>query len=243
MGLSMKLFPLISLILLLTATSDAKIRLYSRTLAEKWVADSLKRIDSLRVADSVKVADSMFVSRYAVADTVVKNENVRNEKEMEKYKRVEVDSSQIIVPDEVDDFSAREIKIDEGNPYAKVVDSLQNRIDSINTALHDADLWYSRMKTYPVSEKKRYLLFLIQNHYKDSSAVLTYCNDLYQLYGCKLDLLIAIRNSQTNNSKSFMAAPIEQQRQRIAELSNFLVALSPKVPFSVEKKSGKQGME
>jgi hypothetical protein len=94
------------------------------------------------------------------------------------------------------------------------------------------------MKTYPVSEKKRYLLFLIQNHYKDSSAVLTYCNQLYQMYECKLNLLVAIRNSQTNNSKSFMAAPIEVQRQRIAELSNFLVALSPKVPFSVEKQKG-----
>ncbi|HEX2957717.1 MAG TPA: hypothetical protein VHO70_12855, partial [Chitinispirillaceae bacterium] len=82
-----------------------------------------------------------------------------------------------------------------------------------------------------ISEKKRYILFLLQNHYKDSSAVLTYCNQLYQLYGCRLDLFIAIRNSQTNNSKSFMASPIEVQRQRIAELSNFLVALSPKVQF------------
>ncbi len=240
MGLSMKLFPFISMIFLITATADAKIHLYSRTLAEKWVADSLKRIDSLRVADSVRVADSMLIARYAVADTAVKNENARNEKEMEKYKRVDVDSSQIILPDEVDDFSARTIEIDDSNPYAQVVDSLQNRIDSINTALHDADQWYSKMKAYPVSEKKRYLLFLIQNHYKDSSAVLAYCNELYQMYGCKLDLLIAIRNSQTNNSKSFMAAPIEVQRQRIAELSNFLVALSPKVPFSVEKQKGNE---
>lgn len=234
----MKLFPLISLILVLTATANAKIHLYSRALAEKWVADSLKRIDSLQVADSVKVADSMFISRYAVADTVVKNENARTDKEMEKYKRVDVDSSQVILPEDVDDFSARTIEIDERNPYAAVIDSLQNRVDSINAALHDADQWYSKMKTYPVSEKKRYLLFLIQNRYKDSSAVLTYCNELYQMYECKLSLLVAIRNSQTNNSKSFMASPIEQQRQRIAELSNFLVALSPKVPFSLEKKSG-----
>jgi hypothetical protein len=239
----MKLFPLISLILMFTFTTDAKIHLYSRALAEKWVADSLKRIDSLRVADSVKVADSTFISRYAVADTIVKNENARTAKEMEKYKRVDVDSSQIILPDNVDDFSARTIEIDERNPYATVVDSLQKRIDSINTALHDADQWYSKMKTYPVSEKKRYLLFLIQNHYKDSAAVLTYCNELHHMYGCKLDLLIAIRNSQTNNSKSFMASPIEQQRERIAELANFLVALSPKVPFSVEKQSGGQNKE
>jgi hypothetical protein len=233
----MKQFSFVVLTLILTSTTDAKIRLYSRAFAEKWVADSLARIDSLRVADSVKVADSLFVSRYAVADTAVKNENARNEKEMEKYKRVDIDSSQIIVPDEVDDFSARTIEIDELNPYAKVVDSLQNRIDSINTALHDTDPWFSKMKTYPVSEKKRYLQFLIHNHYKDSSDALTYCNELYQLYGCKLDMLIAIRNSQTNNSKSFMASPIELQRQRIAELSNFLIALSPKVPFSVEKQS------
>ncbi|HEX2959067.1 MAG TPA: hypothetical protein VHO70_19685, partial [Chitinispirillaceae bacterium] len=147
----MKLFSILLLILYFTGNSNAKIHLYSRALAEKWVADSLKRIDSLRVADSLKVADSMFVSRYLVADTALKNDKARNAKEMEKYKRVEVDSSQIILPDEVDDFSARTIEVDELNPYAPVIDSIQNRIDSINTALHDADPWFSKMKTYPIS--------------------------------------------------------------------------------------------
>jgi hypothetical protein len=210
------------------SSSDAKfrIRLYSRDFAEKWVADSLKQIDSLRVVDSVKVADSMLVARYEVADTAIRNEGARKEKEMEKYKRVDVDSSQIILPDEVDDISARTIEIDNSNPYARQIDSLQKSIDSINNSIHDNDKWYTNMKTFPVSEKKRYLNFLMQNHYKDSSAVLTYCNQLYQLYTCKLNLLIAIRNSQTNNSKSFMAYHIEEQRKRIAELSDFLVALS-----------------
>lgn len=224
----MRLLPVIIVILTLFSSTDAKfkIRLYSRDLAEKWVADSLRHIDSLRVADSVKIADSMVVSRYATADITVKNENARIEKEMEKYKRVEIDSSQIILPDEVDDISARTIEIDDSNPYAKQIDSLQISIDSINNSMHDKDKWYVNMKTFPVSEKKRYLCFLMQNHYKDSSAVLTYCNQLYQLYNCKLNMLVAIRNSQNNNSKSFMMYHIEEQKKRIAELSDFLVALS-----------------
>ena len=199
----MRLLPVIVAVITLVWTSEAKfkIRLYSRDLAEKWVADSLRRIDSLRVADSLKAADARFVSRYAVADKEVKIENAQLQKEMEKYKRVEEDSSQIILPDEVDDISARTIEIDESNPYAKQIDSLQVSIDSINNGLHDHDKWYVNMKTFPVSEKVRYLSFLMQNHYKDSSAVLTYCNQLHQLYNCKLNMLIAIRNSQSNNSK------------------------------------------
>jgi hypothetical protein len=98
------------------------------------------------------------------------------------------------------------------------------------------------MKTYPVSEKKRYLLFLLENHYKDSAAVLTYCNQLYQLYNCKLDLLITIRNSQNNNSKSFMAPHIEEQKRRMAELSDFIVVFSPKVPFSLQRQ-GREKIE
>jgi hypothetical protein len=225
-----------------SSTSAFRIRLYSRDLAEKWVADSLKRIDSLRVADSLRVVDSLFVARYEVADTAVKNDNARKEKEMEVYKRVDVDSSKIILPDDVDNISARTIEIDQSNPYSRTIDSIQSRIDSVNVRLHDDDKWFVKMKTYPVSEKKRYLLFLLENHYKDSAAVLTYCNQLYQLYNCKLDLLITIRNSQNNNSKSFMAPHIEEQKRRMAELSDFIVVFSPKVPFSLQRQ-GREKIE
>jgi hypothetical protein len=214
-------------------TSEARIRLYSRALAEKWVTDSLKRVDSLRVVDSTRVADSMFIARYKSADTTIVNEKLLKDKEMEKYKRVDVDSSLVIVPDKNEDISTNIIEIDESNPQYAKIDSIQNRIDSINNSLHDTDPWFSKMKLSHISEKRRYLNYLLTNHYKDSAAVCTYCTQLYQLYMARLDMLITIRDSQVNNSKSLMAGPIEEQRLRIGELSNYLFAISPKVPLNL----------
>ena len=93
----MKLIYGIVLLALFSISSEAKLRLYSRALVEKHIADSLKRIDSLRVADSIRIADSLVVYRYKNAEVEIKKENIRKEKEMEVYKPVEIDSSERIV--------------------------------------------------------------------------------------------------------------------------------------------------
>lgn len=215
--------------------SERKIRLYSRARVEKQVADSLKRLDSLRVADSVHVADSLLIARYQTADTVIRKEKIRKEKELEMYKPVAVDSSEIIFRDSVDIYSARTIKVDESSKYARQIDSLENRMDSICNSIHDNDPWFKNMKTFPISEKKRYMIFLLQNNYKDSAAILTCCNQLYQMYSSRVDLLVAIKKSQTHNTKNFVNYHIETVKGHLAELSDFIVALSPKMPYHLQR--------
>lgn len=231
----MKLISAMMLLAVFSISTQAKLRLYSRALAEKYVADSLKRIDSLRVADSIHVADSLMLARYQTADTVFRMERIKKEKEMEVYKPVEVDSSERVFRDSVDIFSARTIKIDEGSKYAHQIDSLQNRMDSICNAIHDHDPWFKKMKTFHISEKKRYMTFLMQNNYKDSASILACCNQLYQMYSSRIDLLTAIKNSQTHNTRNFVNYHIENIRQQLAELSDFIVALSPEVPYHLQR--------
>jgi len=233
----MKLIYGIMLLALFSISSEAKLRLYSRALIEKHVADSLKRTDSLRVADSIRIADSLMINRYKHADVEIRKEKIRKEKEMEVYKPVEIDSSERVFRDSVDIFSARTIKIDEKNKYAIIIDSLQNRMDSICNSIHDNDRWFKNMKTFPISEKIRYMKFLMEHNYKDSASILVCCNQLFQMYSSRIDLLTAIKNSQTHNTKNFVSYHIENIRRQMTELSDFIVALSPDTPYHLQQQS------
>ncbi len=212
---------------------SAPAKWYSRALQEKWVVDSLKRIDSVRVADSARVADSLTVARYEESDSVLAKEKIREEAEKKAtpVTPVVLDTGVIPIPGQVDNVSGRAIVIDPANPYAAAIDSLQKKIESLNNALHDSDSRLKEMKSFPVSEKKRYLFFLLQNKMKDTSAVVAYCNSLFEIYKIKHDLLLAIKASQDPNTKSFIQYHIEEHKRKMADLSNFVLALTPKVPF------------
>lgn len=234
-------------ILLLISLGDAKMRLYSRDLAEKWVTDSLQRIDSLRVADSLRVSDSLVVARYQDADKTLKSERckaaeiaAKNEAEKKLTDSLHAVTRDSAMPGDVDNISARTIIIADNSPFAHEIDSLQHRVDSICAAIHDHDKWYTTMKSYPVSEKKRYMQYLMKNNIKDTAAILACCTKLYQMYVYKHELLLAIRKSQSANTKSFMTLHIDEHKRRMGELSEFLIALSPTVPFLPGHEQGRQ---
>lgn len=235
----MKLIHGILLLLALSISTDASIHLYSRALAEKYadslkrvdslhVADSLGAIDSVRIADSLHIVDSLMIIRYrnAGAELIKEQELKKKEKETAMYKPLDFDSSKLIPEDTLDNISARKIVINENSPYAREIDSLQKKFDSLYTGIHDHDPWFKNMKKYPVSEKKRYLTYLLNNHFKDTAQILTCCNQLYQMYTTRISLLSAIRKSQSDNTKSFMLNHIEQIKLQLVELSDFIVALS-----------------
>jgi len=220
------------LLLFIITSSSYAIHLYSRALAEKQVADSLHAIDSLRVADSLHVVDSMVIARYNVADKDYKSEKAKNQIDREAAMPVQVDSSQRIMSEDVDNVSARTIEITDNSPHAKIIDSIQARFDFVCDSIHDSDIWFKKMKPYHVSEKKRYMNYLLQNKMKDTASILVCCNQLYQMYQTKLELLLAIRNAQKTNDKMFMTYHIEEQKRRLVELTEYLVALTPEVPFA-----------
>ena len=81
----MKKIIVISIFIALPVSTNARIRLYSRTKEEKRVADSLRVIDSLRIVDSIRVADSIMIARYKKADaTLIKERTQKVEREREE---------------------------------------------------------------------------------------------------------------------------------------------------------------
>lgn len=201
------------------------------------IADSLRVADSIRIADSTRIADSCMIVRYHVSDKIrikekrQKTEEKRRAEELKKTILLTEDTSGPIVPGAVDNISARTIVINPDNPYAKEIDSLQLKIDSLNNCIYESDSRFRDMKTFALSEKKRYMLFLLDNKIKDTSAILTCCNKLFEVYTLRYDLMLAIRKSQDDNTKSFIQFHIEEHQRKMVELSNFLISLSPEVPF------------
>ena len=217
----------------------SRFRLYSRDRDEEHTTDSLQQLDSIRVADSIRIADSLLVARYQKADVKLIDR--------QKAARIEAENNQQIVgpirpssssrPAYNDNLSARSITIAPDNPFAGRIDSLQAVIDHVNDSIHDNDRYFKKMKIVPVSEKKRYIDYLLKNHFKDSAQVLTYCNNVYNLYNLKNELLVAIRNSQDVNTKSFISYHIEEHRRKTGEMSELLLSLTPTVPFQPEHRA------
>jgi hypothetical protein len=236
---------LVIILLLAGPFSDyTSAKWYSRTLQLKLdslkIADSLRVIDSIRFVDSMHIADSCMMARYRESDKIRVTEKIRRAdslKAAEMYKNTSVteDINAPILPGESDNITARTIVIDPQNPYAKEIDSLQFKIDNLNNAIYDGDSRFKNMKTFAFPEKKRYMLFLLQNKMKDTTAILTCCNQLLDLYMLKYELLLTIRKSQDANTKSFIQFHIEEHQKKMGEVSNFLRSLTPDVPFSPER--------
>jgi hypothetical protein len=213
------------------------LKLYSRALQEKRIADSLHRVDSVRVArraaDSSRVADSLTVVRYGESDSILALEKRNEAKEATETQFIPQtgDAGVIQISAPIDNISGRTIEIDPGNPYAKTIDSLQKVIDRLNSSVHDNDSRFKEMKNFPISEKKRYMLFLLQNKMKDTASILACCNGLAEVYKVKYELLVAIKNSQDAKTKSFIQYHIDEHKKKMAELSNFMLAMTPKLPF------------
>ena len=87
------------------------------------------------------------------------------------------------------------------------------------------------MKKFAISEKKRYMKYLLEHKIKDISSIVTFCNTLFELYTIKQDLLFAIWRSQSGNIKGLIQLHINEHKRKMANLDDFLLALIPDVPF------------
>ncbi|MBN1760564.1 MAG: hypothetical protein JW863_19710 [Chitinispirillaceae bacterium] len=219
-------------------------KLYSRSDDEASAADSLKRLDSLRIADSIRVADSILVARYQKADVKIENEKkaVNAAAAVAPPPSAPVTPATDATPKYVDNLSARTITIAPDNPFAGEIDSLQAVIDQVNDSLHDADYYFKKMKLFPTSERQRYISYLLTNNFKDSTQILVYLTRLFDMYKIKQNLLIAIRNSQDVNTKSFISYHLEEHLRKMGELSDLLLSFTPNVPFVPERNTAATGI-
>lgn len=207
-------------------------RLYSRSKVEQATSDSLRILDSLYTADSISTADSLIIARYQKIDIEMSNEKKAAEAAAQNQPTPEpVESIPASAPQYNENLSERTISIDPNNSYASKIDSLQIAIDHLNDSIHDNDIYLKKMKPFPVSEKQRYISFLLKNKMKTPAQLRTYCDAAFELYKVKRQLLVAIRNSQDNNTKSFISYHLKEHRKKMGNLSELILSLTPAVPF------------
>ena len=226
----------------LKSAKKKKFHLYSREQTEQQTIDSVKILDSIRVADSTRIADSIVIARYQNAEVKITGEREAAKAAAAAPEPV-VEPIRSTTPAYSDNLSARTITIAPDNPYAREIDSLQARIDFVNDSLHDNDRYFKKMKVFPTSEKQRYISYLLENNRKDSSQVLSYLTTLFDLYKIKQNLLIAIRNAQDANTKSFISYHLEVHLQKMGELSELLLAYTPTVPFQPEHRAKAENVQ
>lgn len=220
--------------------SDTKkrtgLRLYSRSKVEQATNDSLRILDSLYTADSISTADSLIIARYQKIDVEMGNEKKTAEAAIKNQPTPQpVEPISASAPQYNENLAERTISIDPNNSYASAIDSFQIAIDLLNDSIHDNDIYLKKMKPFPVSEKQRYISFLLRNNMKTSAQLLSYCDAVFELYKVKQQLLIAIRNSQDSNTKSFISYHLEEHRKKMGELSELILSLTPAVPFYPER--------
>jgi hypothetical protein len=206
--------------------SCAHARLNTFDVRQQLIADSLRVIDSIRIADSTRVADSLEVLRYESSD-LANRQKVRQEALQAKADDSARKAFIAIKTSDEDIVSARSVVIPEGHEYAGAIDSIQHAVDSIYTELYEKDAHYKKMTKYPFDEKKRYFNYLIENRFKDTTQIVSWCELMYAMLNfeqAKMHLII--KTQQDENTKTFLMAHLKRTQEKLVEWSNLMVALS-----------------
>jgi hypothetical protein len=199
---------------------------YTYSVRQKIIADSLHVADSIRIADSTRRADSLMVERYASSDEKL-SKQARRETQQAK---VDDSARKAVIPiteSEQDIFSSRSITISEQDANAGAIDSLQWVIDSLKVQLYEKDVHFQKMERFPFDEKKRYLHYLVENQFKDTAQIVSWCERMHAMLNLEQDKMrLMIKTQQDGNTKTFLMAHLKRTQEKLDLWSGLLLSLS-----------------
>jgi hypothetical protein len=218
------LFILLGLITLYLSCAHARLNTYD--FRQQILTDSLRIADSIHIADSTHVADSLTLLRYESSD------RANRQKALHDTKRARADDSarKAFVPiqeSEDDIVSSRSVVIPEGHEHAAAIDSVQRIIDSLYVELYQKDDHFKKMTKYPLDEKKRYFRYLIENRFKDTTQILTWCEMMYAMLNLEqAKMHLIIKTQQDENTRTFLMAHLKRTQEKLVGWSNLMVSLA-----------------
>jgi hypothetical protein len=128
---------------------------------------------------------------------------------------------------DTDIVSARSIVIPQGHEYTGAIDSVQRIIDSISIELYEKDAHYKKMTTYPFEEKKRYFNYLIENRFKDTTQIVSWCEMMYAMLNLEqAKMYLIMKTQQDENTKTFLMAHLKRTQEKLVEWSTLMVSLA-----------------
>lgn len=230
------LFTLTCLIALYLSCAHARLNTFA--VRQQLITDSLRVIDSIRIADSTHVADSLEVLRYESSDQA-NRQKARQEALQAKAEDSARKAFVAITTTDEDIVSARSVVIPEGHEYTGAIDSIQHAIDSIHVELFEKDAHFKKIVKYPFDEKKRYFNYLVENRFKDTTQIVSWCEVMYAMLNLEqAKMHLIIKTQQDENTKTFLMAHLKRTQEKLVEWSNLMVALAA----SQENASRKNGL-
>lgn len=226
--------------ILVSAFSCANVKLNTLQQREQIQADSLRIADSIRVADSVRTADSLLQARYEMGDMQLQEREKGEISIIESRIQVDMDTVTDTYASDNNALASREIVIEQDNPYAREIDSLQAKIDSLDDLIYARDKKYASMKEYSLVDKKAYIRFLLKNHMKDTAQVLSCCERLYEILNLEHQKLVYILKTQKGNTRGLVNLHIKKVRAEMGDIGCFMLSFRPEVPGKVKYEKNKE---
>jgi len=222
------------LLICVLAGCSAKITLNTYDRRENLVADSLRVLDSKRITDSIKTADSLLLTLYDKSEkSLLKQEKERAEQAaaLKAYAATDTaGSDKSVTPVS----PAREVVIDENSPQSKVIDRLQAVIDSLDKAMYGKDPYFSKIKDLTFQDKKAYLKYLLKNHLRDTTQVVTFCECFHCQLKTEHEKLLVIMETQEGDTKGVIHLHTKKTQVEMGDIGNLIYTLSSKVPLKIE---------
>ncbi len=236
----MKYLEVSAVFILLISFGCTNVKLNSFQRREELNVDSLRVADSLRVVDSIKTHDSLVLARYAESDKKITEVEIYEKKIEESVALMKEQAALESYESDVGFFEPREIVIEDDNEYAGAIDSIQNKIDSLTQLIYESDERYVKMKDFTCKDKKAYMKFLLKNHFKDTSEVLSCCERMYTMLELEYEKLQLIIKTQEGNSRGFINLYIRKAKQEMGEIGRFMLLMSSDVPDQIMHEQNKK---
>jgi hypothetical protein len=83
------------------------------------------------------------------------------------------------------------------------------------------------MTTYPFEEKKRYFNYLIENRFKDTTQIVSWCEMMYAMLNLEqAKMYLIMKTQQEENTKTFLMAHLKRTQEKLVEWSTLMVSLA-----------------
>ena len=124
-------------------------------------------------------------------------------------------------------IDSRNIKIEENDSTGIAIDNMDQAIKDFENKLYNADKYTKKMKNYELKDKFAYCKYLLKYKLKDTVSVLTFYENVYQLFTLEKQKMELISSTQRGNDKGFLLIHLRKLKNEMGELGTAIYTLRP----------------
>lgn len=178
--------------------------------------NKMKRLIFLLISISITVAQNYNdLSTFDMALSEMK-------KEKKQIKSTSTNSEIDNYTSKNNSYTQREIIITDDSLLAEI-NFYQDKIDIL---CNYKDKYFKEMQELNLSDKERYIYFLLKNHLKDTTECINLCNRVCKILNHECGKLYIIAQAQKGNTKAFINRHIKNKRAEMRIINNIRLNLA-----------------